>query len=332
MAPEESSLDTEGRGGRTLGELFQLYCQVRALQPDTVRTYRLVCRRFEADQRVRLLEEVTRDRLLGWRNQILRRASPTTWNTYRRHLRALLRYAEEIGWIEENPFSHVPTAPEPWNRKKRVSQTVLARALDTLSREGETLQPRWFWRSVLITFYYTGMRRRQLMHLLWRDYDSRRAALLLVSETSKTRKEWEIPVPRPVQQEFVVLWQEATRVLGAPPSGDRAIFDLPLFRPAPSRRQKYFAKTGLTGEQVSGFFRRLSDELGESITAHRLRHTCASEIAGQPQPDLRGLQQLLGHSSLVTTMQYVEPDLGQLHRLVGGLPDPRGSGGGRRRG
>lgn len=98
----------------------------------------------------------------------------------------------------------------------------------------------------------------------------------------------------------------------------------------PSPRQKHKPGWGLTAEQVSGFFRRLSDELGDTITAHRLRHTCASEIAGQPQPDLRGLQQLLGHSSLVTTMQYLEPDLGQLHRLVNDLPDPRGPGGGQR--
>nr|WP_242464000.1 site-specific integrase [Halorhodospira halophila] len=86
----------------------------------------------------------------------------------------------------------------------------------------------------------------------------------------------------------------------------------------------------LGGEEV--LYRRVPPPLdgdrqsaahGSVVRGHRLRHTCASEIAAQPQPDLRGLQQLLGHSSLMTTMQYLEPDLGQLHRLVDSLPDPR---------
>jgi len=44
-------------------------------------------------------------------------------------------------------------------------------------------------------------------------------------------------------------------------------------------------------EQVSGFFRRLSARLGESISAHRLRHSMATHLAGSG--DYKTLQEIL---------------------------------------
>ena len=64
--------------------------------------------------------------------------------------------------------------------------------------------------------------------------------------------------------------------------------------------------------------KRLREVLGAKIGAHRLRHTFASAAANSPDPTgngLRALQDMLGHTSVITTMGYVHPDM-QRQRLL----------------
>ena len=73
----------------------------------------------------------------------------------------------------------------------------------------------------------------------------------------------------------------------------------------------------MTVDQLSGTFERLSKTLGIRITPHRLRHTMATELAARK--DIRTLQQLLGHTDIQTTMQYVHPDMDRMRNLLDGM-------------
>ncbi|WP_432648898.1 phage integrase SAM-like domain-containing protein [Methylomarinum roseum] len=67
--------------------------------PATIRNYRAITRKIQQEQKITLLSELTEEVLIAWRNDILKRASATTWNNYYTHLRALLNYALKKNWL-----------------------------------------------------------------------------------------------------------------------------------------------------------------------------------------------------------------------------------------
>ncbi|MDN3518996.1 tyrosine-type recombinase/integrase [Aquisalimonas lutea] len=308
----------EAIADHTLRDVWDVYRKERILRPATIASYDQVVRRFEDDVGPIPLGTISRDHLFAWRSTVLERATPITWNTYRRTFRALWRYAIQLGWVEHYPLDRVGAAPVGKRRKKTVNQDLLARVLTVLSDDqSQRLQPRWFWRIVVLTFYYTGMRLRQLVNLRWQDVDWKRGAITLTQEGSKTRREWEIPLPPALAKELQVLWYETAKIVGHRRFGRRQVFDLGLHR-----GNTGYKPGELTWQQVNGYFRRLSNYMDEPISPHRLRHTCATEIARQPQPNIRALQHLLGHTSLSMTMEYIQPDLKQMYELVSHLPTP----------
>ncbi len=70
----------------------------------------------------------------------------------------------------------------------------------------------------------------------------------------------------------------------------------------------------MTFDQLGATFRRLSKATNIRISPHRLRHTMATELAASK--DIRTLQELLGHTNISTTMQYVHPDMDRMRSLL----------------
>lgn len=302
---------------RTLDDLVQTYLRERILRPVTASRYQQVIRQFQSEMGVTTLDEIHRETLLEWRSQVLQRARATTWNYYRRHFRALWRYARDAEWVLHDPLDRVGAAPED-RRIKTVSRDLLDQAMDALDDgDNRCLEPRWFWRIVLLIFYYTGMRRRQLAALTWGDVCWEENILRLSVAGSKTHREWDIPIPEPLREPLRDLHDRTITTAGPRGLQGRQVFDLGLHR-----GQTRYRGDGIRVSQISGFFRKLGDVLGQRISPHRLRHTLGTEIGRQENPPLRALQHLLGHTNLSTTMQYVEPDMGQLRQLVDHLPEP----------
>ena len=73
---------------------------------------------------------------------------------------------------------------------------------------------------------------------------------------------------------------------------------------------------------MGGFFKRLSKQLAGKVSSHRLRHTMATQLAKGPNRDLKALQQVLGHTNLKTTLEYVHPELEQLRSFLNQLQLP----------
>lgn len=59
-------------------------------------------------------------------------------------------------------------------------------------------------------------------------------------------------------------------------------------------------------QTLRAFFRRLSKECGYNVSPHRFRHTIATEMMKRPDSNLQTVKTLLGHSSINTTLEYVE--------------------------
>ncbi len=165
--------------------------------------------------------------------------------------------------------------------------------------------------------YFTGMRRRQITSLRWSDINFKDSVILLTAERCKTKRDWTIPIPTACLQDLIRLRERTEARIGGAIKASDQVFWVQLFY------SRYKGKE-LSPEQMGGFFRRLSKELAGQVSSHRLRHTMATELAKGPNRDLKALQQVLGHTNLRTTLEYVHPELEQLRRFLNQLNLPTG--------
>jgi integrase len=295
---------------RTISDLVEDYLSEHLLRPATDKAYRGIARIFTDNTGLLLIEDVTTAEVRKWRTAVLSRAREESWNMYRRHLRALWNHAVRYHGYTSNPFKDTSPARAPKLRKKTVDsidlETVL-HALRETSSESAYIRPTWFWSIVINTFYYTGIRRQQLVALTWKDIDFDAATIHLRAASSKTHREWYIPIAKPLVPELENLYLLTTERLGRPPQDEEQAFNVTLFHDR-------FKGNMMTVDQVGAAFGRLSKATNIRITAHRLRHTMATELAASK--DIRTLQELLGHTNITTTMQYVHPDMDRMRNLL----------------
>ena len=185
-------------------------------------------------------------------------------------MRALFNHAVKRWGLDSNPFAEVAPARGGTRLKKTVDVDVVRRALHLLENEEGNLRPGWIWAMIIRAIWFTGVRRRQIVELRWRDLDLEAGTWLIRAETSKTHREWRLPLVPQLIEDLTELHRRTAKKLGreAPPKSAQ-VFNVPLFY------ERY--KGPEPGEdQVGGFFHHLSEALGEPITPHRLRHTTAT--------------------------------------------------------
>lgn len=298
----------------TQSQLLEYYLASRAIRPATIRSFRLMWHPWIAFAGDVPANEVTATVGVAYRTEVLSRASSATWNSYLTHLRTVYNCAVANQLIEINPFHLVPRAPVVHKRKLTVGHETLQLAMNTLAQgQLQMLRPHWFWRVVLQALYYTGMRRHQLISLRWRDVDFDEGTLRMAAEGSKIRREWLIPLASEWANSLQDLRRRTIDVLGRSKIDDEQVFNVTLFYPR-------YRGAEMTDEHLSGFFRRLSTTIGYTITAHRLRHTTATELMRRTHNDIKGVQTLLGHTDVRMTLEYVETDLKQLRAGLHKLP------------
>ncbi|MBL8346337.1 MAG: site-specific integrase [Rubrivivax sp.] len=317
---------------RSLGWLCEEYLRFKVLAPESCKRYRLSATNLarqmhgaKADPTSVPLQSITADVLIAFRDDCRRRMRPASVNTERRHLSTMLNFACRQGCLERNPYREVPSIPTPQTEPKALAKKEMfqfleflesGRRLDSRGRSVDVIPPQWFWLAVLRTFYFTGMRKRQLLGLHWNDISLTEETILLRSDTSKTRREWRVPLPPALAPDLMNLMRETQRIVGNDLDG-RQVFCLPLF----SAWSGAFVSREMRAHNLDGFFRRLRKHLPASmprISAHRIRHTTATILANAV-PNLKVVQQQLGHTSISTTYGYVHPDLNAMRDALGAL-------------
>ncbi|MCB1735717.1 MAG: site-specific integrase [Gammaproteobacteria bacterium] len=296
----------------SLEELYSRYALETDLKPATTKHYhsliRLALREFvDLGADPNDIETITRDHVLRWRLVIQARASPRTWNNYSDHFRVLWKFGVDHDLVDTNPWQKTRLKIDK-KRKKTLSLELLGRAL--FATQSGHLEPGWFWSSVIRTLYYTGIRRRQLIGLRGADYDADNHLLTLRSDHSKTRQERIIPLVRGAHAAIEDLLR-GYRAEGVELGPNDQLFNV-------TRVYTRYSGASMSEYQVSGFFRRLSDELGESISAHRLRHTFGTELA--ERVDIKTVQVLMGHADIRSTLGYVHPNLERQRSALDQLP------------
>ncbi|ECY4646670.1 site-specific integrase [Salmonella enterica subsp. enterica] len=257
-------------------------------------------------------EDITRRDVLMWRDSILRqrKLSTWTWNNKVRHLRALYAWGIKNGLLatEENPFHGVVVRPEQKLKKVLTESQVdqvyaVMERFERMENQGEAppyrrcaLVPVRFWRVVLDMLQFSGMRQNQLIHLRLKDICFEQNIITLRVESAKNYRENRIPLISVLRPGLLQLADEL-RLRGMRPEDQ--FFNVGFLT---GRREE----GGMSVQTLRGFFRRLSRECHFNVSPHRFRHTIATELMKLPDSNLQTVKNLLGHSSISTTLEYVD--------------------------
>lgn len=263
---------------------------------------------------------LTATRVLDWRkHELANGLAAISWNTHVRHLKAIFNHGIDMGLLlmEKNPFQKMAIT-SPKRKKKVLSNYQLSQArlflsgerkLDEKGEDVGKLHPVWFWQTVFETFYYTGMRRNQLVHVKVKDVHLKKQLINIRIEGSKTWREYEIPISHQLMPHIENLLSKAS-LRGF--KQDDQLFNVNRF----SDHQLNRMSKVMTVDRVSNVFEYISKRTGMRITPHRFRHTLGTDLMHEPDRNLHLVKELLGHTDIKTTLEYVQADLNSIRSLL----------------
>lgn len=147
-------------------------------------------------------------------------------------------------------------------------------------------------------FYTTGMRRAELIHLMFRNVDLSSSVIKVLGKRNKERI---IPVLPVIVEQLNAYIKERSLI--------EEIVDTDYF---------FISKKGLKLSEsfvyrlINSYFSRVSEKVKKS--PHVLRHTFATHLLNNGA-DLNSVKELLGHSSLASTQVYTHNSLAELKKV-----------------
>lgn len=212
-------------------------------------------------------------------------------------LRSFFRFGQREGWTKTNPAKPLRNPRKSRALPHFLSSAELGRLLAAPSGD-RPLAVRD--RAILETLYSAGLRVSELVGLNEGDLDLS-AGILHVR--GKGKRERLAPIGS-FADKALRRWLKARRVSGREPQGREApVFVNRLGRRLTTRSvgrllEKYLAVTGLD----------------RRTTPHTLRHSFATHLL-DGGADIRSVQELLGHKSLVTTQIYTHVSTANLRAV-----------------
>lgn len=205
-------------------------------------------------------------------------------------VRALHRFLAVEGHLPTDPAAEVEAPKVPSGVPKALSEEEVEALLGAVvGEEAVALRDR----AILEVLYGTGVRISELVGLSLSDLDVERALLRVFGKGAKERV---VPVGR-LAGEALEAWLSAGRPALVPERwarrGDAEATFLNQRGGRLTRQGAWLVVRG-HGDRVG---------LGDRLTPHVLRHSCATHMLDHGA-DIRAVQELLGHASISTTQVY----------------------------
>lgn len=268
-------------------EFLRDCANVRKLSEHTVRAYRLDLARFTrfAGRRANVAS-FDRNVLLQYVEYLFaeHKLKETSAKRHVASLRSLFRWLEDSGHVSEDPFRGARVRIRLPRRLPRVlSRAELATILEHRpAGDFASLTARM----AAELLFATGIRVAELAGLRDDDIDLTAGVITIVGKGSRQRR---VYIPDSDIRELVIAYRHARTALR--PTAESFLVNS---RGAPASPQ---------------FIRRLVRQLGENaaltrrVTPHMFRHSVATYLL-EEGVDIRYVQRLLGHRSIVTTEIY----------------------------
>ena len=205
-------------------------------------------------------------------------------------LRSFFRYLVKIGKIDLNPADYIPYPKTETKIPNFLTIDDLFRLLDSIKSDS-LLEKRNL--AIFETFYSTGIRVSEITGLNIQDIDFKKKILKVLGKGTKQRI---VPV------------------------GTRALKALKQYREMLKKEYKalFLNKnfTRLSSRSIGRILSKIVYECGLNIpvSPHTLRHSFATHMLDSGA-DLRGIQEMLGHTSLSTTQIYTHVTIDKLMQV-----------------
>jgi len=220
---------------------------------------------------IRHLASITPNLVDTFRIEELEGRKPKTIKNYISFLKTALNKAVEWDLIEKNPIAKV-SEPKIVKTFNFFTKEEVAKLLNTVDID---------LRTGIQILVFTGIRRGELFHLRCRDVDLKNLSIRVWpygDYSPKGKRPRTIPMTAELRKVF-------TKLLKGRRANDH------VFRPYVGENRLYKR------------FAELLKDLEMKGTLHDLRHTFASHLAMEGVP-IPAIKDLLGHSSISTTMMY----------------------------
>jgi len=266
--------------------LHQL-ADVRLASPHTVVSYARDLRAFMQQHGEMPVADISRQHVHDW--LVASHAAGLAATSIARRLsamRSFLDVAAASGWCEQNAASGLkpPKLPKRLPRALPPEQTQLLLTHTEAKAERRDI-------ALLAVMYGCGLRVSETTGLNLADVSLDVAELRVFG---KGRKERIVPVPEGVLRLLQAHLDSRRKNTDA---GEQALF-----------LNRNGGRLSVRSVQRMLKRRALASGADISVTPHRLRHTFATHLLSGGV-DLRSIQELLGHASLVTTERYTHLDI-----------------------
>jgi integrase/recombinase XerC/integrase/recombinase XerD len=246
-------------------------------------------RRFLTWSKISRLNQITEKKLQDYLNHRIEKdkISLNTANHIITNIKTWLNFSVRNHYIAANPLAYFKRYKLPVNPKRFLSAEEINKLLEAAKNPRIYVDRKTTLYPVIATAIYTGLRQRELFTLEWQDIDLTQNCLTVRNKEGFTTK----------SKRFRVI---------------------PLHKHLKAILKPYAAKSGrcfdITNQRR--IFSRILRKAGlKDAGWHTLRHTCASHLA-MKGVDLPTIAQILGHSSISTTMIYAHLTKGHIKGAI----------------
>ena len=235
---------------------------------------------------------INHDLILNWQNQVLERASANGWNNYLQYMRALFQFGVKRSFIQRNPFIYLNKI----DSCKELPRFITDKILMKLKKYCHSISYGWFWLVLIDILYFTGIKRKQLITLVWQDIDLDKNVITLYNKIYKVKREYDVPMVKNLKRSLIMMRENIIRCGHSVNATDK-VFNICLLN-------KRFTSKQMTEVHVDQFFHPMTKKIGISVSAKMFRHTMAINMINSGK-NIEVLQNVLGYSNLHMTMNYL---------------------------
>ncbi len=266
---------------------------VRNASEHTLRNYKLDLQAFEAYSREIALDKIDKKTIRGYLSELnLKQIKKRTILRRLSSLRSFFKYLMKEQILPFNPMEEIESPKADKTIPKSLSYDQVERLFE---QPDITTYLGFRDRCIMELFYSSGLRISELIGLNRSDFD---AVNFTLRVRGKGKKERVIPITK-----NAAVW--VTDYLNHPERENKG----EDHQPQVDAQAVFLNKWGtrLTVRSVDRGFKNylLRSGLALKITPHTIRHTIATHWLEKGM-DLKTIQTLLGHSSLVTTTIYTQ--------------------------